>query len=784
MEDKYNKEAIIKTYKLLAHDNETEIRLIEANAEKPSVKTFFVKSEEEFVEFCSKYSDSDFNVYCGINERSEKGNQDKDVISLNIIPIDIDPVRPKNTSANDEEIENAKKVALQMYKDLEEKGYKPCLAFSGNGFQLWLKPEKIKIDDSNREEIKQKVKYLEKTLRDKYQTNKVNIDSIHNPSRILKVIGTRSVKGSFHRLSYWLNYHDSPDSKLNEFLNKVDLSKTNESSKTLKPIESNDNSRSATEYRHICSLISKGKTKQEVFNEMQAFSKWSTSNDSYKETTYKKAKEFIEKNKIINEVEILDDNESNFDFESFKQKIIMLMATGKRNEATELIVKYILYKETVHTTRDDKCSECWIYKNGIRVPSGKTYIKEHCRQILDNLYKQIIYKDIIVKIEADTYIEQEEFFKEENIDLVAVENGVLNLKTKKIIPFSPKYKFFNKLPLVYDESKDCPNIKKFLRTVLKDEHDLSVIQELFGYCLCRNYFIEKAIIFHGKGRNGKSKTLSLFERFVGMKNISNISLHDMEKDQYSVSELFKKLVNICGDMNSTALNETGTFLKLTGRDPIHAPRKFLNRISFTNYAKLMMSANEVPKTYTQTYAFFARWIIISFPYTFVSKEEYEKEKDTPNIKLRDENIIDKISTQDEMSGLLNWALEGYDRIKKQGDFSYSTSTAEVKTKWIRNSDSVSAFIMDCVEEDYDEVIVKEDFRKIYSLYCRKYKLKTWNDKAIKNTLQTSMGAGEVQKRGDSSNIFRCWSGIKFNKNKLTELNLPIPKSHFDHIEGL
>ena len=51
-------------------------------------------------------------------------------------------------------------------------------------------------------------------------------------------------------------------------------------------------------------------------------------------------------------------------------------------------------------------------------------------------------------------------------------------------------------------------------------------------------------------------------------------------------------------------------------------------------------------------------------------------------------------------------MEGLKRLFSQKDFSYSKSVDEVKTMWLRKSDSFSAFCMDEIEEEYGSIILK------------------------------------------------------------------------------
>ena len=83
-------------------------------------------------------------------------------------------------------------------------------------------------------------------------------------------------------------------------------------------------------------------------------------------------------------------------------------------EATELLSQQIQKQYIIYTTRDDERSECWIYEEGIFKPEGKTYIKEYTRQHTKEFYTPDLVNKVIAKVEADTYIEQDDFFNRQN----------------------------------------------------------------------------------------------------------------------------------------------------------------------------------------------------------------------------------------------------------------------------------------------------------------------------------------------------------------------------------
>jgi len=441
-------------------------------------------------------------------------------------------------------------------------------------------------------------------------------------------------------------------------------------------------------------------------------------------------------------------------------EVLTKLAIKKRGEATELLVQSIERNQKIYTTRDDNKTEMWIYQEGIYVPQGKSFIREYIRNILGQAYTGHICNEVIGKIEADTFINSEDFFINEFIEEIPLENGILNIINEKLTSFTPSKIFFNKLPVTYSPDSECPNIDKHLREVLKSEDDIKVLYEIIGFCLYKEYFLEKCIMFVGDGRNGKGKTIDLIRRFLGLSNCSSVPLSSLNDDSFRVSELFGKMVNLAGDLSNTSLKETGMLKQTTGRDLIGAKRKFLNDINFINYSKHIFACNDLPKVYDMSKGFWERWMVFEFPYTFIPKTEYDSLKATEreNTKIMDTDLINKISSPEELSGLLNKALEGLQRILKNKEFSYSTGSDEIKKMWIRKADSFVSFCYDNIVEDNEGSITKANIRKAFFNYCKQHSLKGVSDRSMAITLQEMYGV--IDTRLPDTQRTSVWNGIK------------------------
>ena len=146
------------------------------------------------------------SVYFGMNpvggtwersrlQRSRRCVKDGEVHAYSMLAIDIDPVRPAGWAATDEEKQAAFEVAEAVRAWLEEEGVTPMVADSGNGVHL-LVPLVPAYDDMRAQAAKD-ARTLLRQLHRRFSTERAQVDvSTFNPSRILKLYGTPSLKGT------------------------------------------------------------------------------------------------------------------------------------------------------------------------------------------------------------------------------------------------------------------------------------------------------------------------------------------------------------------------------------------------------------------------------------------------------------------------------------------------------------------------------------------------------------------------------------------------------------
>jgi putative DNA primase/helicase len=283
--------------------------------------------------------------------------------------------------------------------------------------------------------------------------------------------------------------------------------------------------------------------------------------------------------------------------------------------------------------------------------------------------------------------------------LINLKNGVYDIKQNKLLKHDPKYFFTYQIPINYNEKSDCPKIKKYLSEVLnQDIHNL--VYELFGYSLIQTNKYQKAFFLLGNGDNGKSVLINLLKEFIGDDNYSSVTFKNIDEHKFMIARMKNKLLNLCADISSQYIKETETFKNITGNDPVEIEEKGKEPETVTLFCKLIFSCNELPKTVDKSEGFLRRLIIIPF----LKKIEEEK---------KDPDLIFKLTTKEELSGLLNLAIQGLHRLGNNKKFTETDSIKEIKIKYENDNDSIKAFINENYYINKENKNLKKDFSSFF-----------------------------------------------------------------------
>ena len=417
---------------------------------------------------------------------------------------------------------------------------------------------------------------------------------------------------------------------------------------------------------------------------------------------------------------------------------------------TNAVAQNILIDYTMVTTGQEKF-QTLKYKDGCYVKGGNVLIAKECQRLTNGQVKNQQIQEVIGQIQRITWKEIE-VFDTAPVNLICIGNGVLNIDTKELLHHSPDYYFLQKLQWDFIKEKDCPKIKKYLSEVLASE-DIDTLQEFIGYCVYRKLPFKKAAILKGDKNTGKTTTINLVIEFIGEENTSSVSLHKIVYDKFAAAGLYGKLLNFYDDLSLKDIKDTGNFKIATGGGYVSAERKFGDQFKFLGITKHLFATNKFQAVIdADDLAYYERWLIFIFENVFEGKNA-------------DRNILEKLTTKEEMSGLLNWALEGLKRLLQNGSFSHTKTAEENRAVMEKNSNSISAFIQDCMIEKDGNWIATADLYESYCQYCAKNELPKESQDQFSKTfgkkvLYAVAKQRDANKDGKLHKKVRGWLNIK------------------------
>lgn len=387
-----------------------------------------------------------------------------------------------------------------------------------------------------------------------------------------------------------------------------------------------------------------------------------------------------------------------------------------------------------------------IYENGVYNISGE---KEAGRIIMDYMLPNYCIMasirdcrdqwDILVSKDFDDF--------NRNPYLVNVRNGLLDIRDMSFKEHTPSYLSTVQLNVEYNPQVDCPQFKKFLNEVL-DCKLIPLVQEIVGYLLTTNTASQKAFVFWGPARTGKSTLLWVVEYLLlGKKNVSNIPWQEIG-DKFKTAELLGKLANVFSDLPSKSIDDTGIFKVVTGEDYLMAEKKNKNPFKFKPFARLVFSCNELPRNYVdRTEGFYRRLIIVPF------SRQIDKSKIDKSLKYK---------FQREKEGILNWALEGLKRLYENNfEFSENELTDGVKKEYKRENNNVISFVEECCEIDSLFSCSRIEIYEAYKEFCVEAGLKALSQIKFNKELE-----GNFNITRSRSGKLRSWNGVRIKLDDL------------------
>jgi putative DNA primase/helicase len=246
------------------------------------------------------------------------------------------------------------------------------------------------------------------------------------------------------------------------------------------------------------------------------------------------------------------------------------------------------------------------------------------------------------------------------------------------------------LEVDYDPQATCPIWERtILETMGASTNPTDMvrhIQEVFGYIIQPRRYIPLVLMMQGSGSNGKSATMKVLRALLGNDGYAASSLSDLE-ERFGISQTVGKLMYLDDDVDTGTRLPDGLLKKISEDKPITTEIKYGNHFTFMSTVVPVLLVNNFPLTADLSNGLRRRIMVIPFGGNFAQSDARNNPFDW--------------CIENELAGILNWAIAGYERLDARGHFIEPKDCTAAKDKWLNDANPIAAFLSEHICRTHD-----------------------------------------------------------------------------------
>lgn len=292
-------------------------------------------------------------------------------------------------------------------------------------------------------------------------------------------------------------------------------------------------------------------------------------------------------------------------------------------------------------------------------------------------------------------------------EFLACANGLLHVPTQNIYPPTPDYFCVSSTSVAYDPDVAPPDIwLKFLDEVLVHPDSIQLAQEWLGYLLTPDTSQQKILYCEGPRRAGKGTFGRVITSLLGPDSVAGPTLSSLAEN-FGLEPLLTRPVAIISDARLSGKTDKSVvmerLLSISGEDSQSVNRKHTTFWTGRLSTRFIIMTNETPAFMDGSGALVGRMMGLIFQSSFYGRE--------------DTGLTQRLTQPKELSGILNWAIEGYLRLRTRCYFLQPKSSNERLEEMELLGAPIKAFIRDrCVVGPGNEVSTEELFDR-WKAWC-------------------------------------------------------------------
>ena len=300
-------------------------------------------------------------------------------------------------------------------------------------------------------------------------------------------------------------------------------------------------------------------------------------------------------------------------------------------------------------------------------------------------------------------------------EFIAVENGLVNLKTRDLVPNAPDALMVKYCNVRYDPSADCPTWRKCVSTWFGSEEVAWYMQKVLGKMLAGRPDEEAFYLLIGDGANGKSSFLETISEVMGgySKALSDETVIGRKGTPASghradIVRLQGARFVYCSETGSGESFRAADLKRISGGDKISARGAYAAEVKeFPARFTLFIATNFAPNMQGADNAMRRRIRLIDFPHDFENDPKYRA--------MRIKGLSQVLKA--ERSGIFNWLLEGRDGELKEG-LAVPKSVQDASNAYVDSHDLVTQWFDERCEIGRPEKENDPSTKDLFESYCQ------------------------------------------------------------------
>jgi putative DNA primase/helicase len=338
--------------------------------------------------------------------------------------------------------------------------------------------------------------------------------------------------------------------------------------------------------------------------------------------------------------------------------------------------------------------------------------------------------------------------------LLNVANGTLDLQTGELRPHSQTDRISKICRVTYDRRATCPIFLDSLGMIFNNNDELiRFVQRAIGYSLTGLTREQCFFILHGKGANGKSLLLKIISALMGdyWKHAAASVLMQKRGDAIpnDVAALNGARLVTAIETNEGRKFDEAIAKAMTGDDPITARFFRKEYFTFTPDFKIFLATNHKPQVVGTDDGIWRRIRMLPFNVRFWDADKGE----SGPAHLRADKTLGERILDNELSGVLNWALEGCMEYLECG-LPSPEAVKGATNAYREEMDPVAQFLDECAIKNPALSVLKGELHKAFGTWAKNSDVPAISSLSLSQKMQEK-GFAEVRGHGG----IRKWAGI-------------------------